>query len=106
VDELFAVITRQSDYARISRELERENEALSSVLADSSNPAASQASTRLALNNSYLDYLSGNPSPAVTIFERMNGFINDYNRTINSGPVQFRCKDGPCLYEYTGPGAE
>jgi len=106
VDELFAIITRQSDYARISRQLERENEALAAILADPTNPAASQASTRLALNNSYLDYLNGNPNPDVVTFERMNSFINDYNRTINSGPLQFRCKDGPCLYEYTGPEAE
>lgn len=106
VDELFSIITRRSDYARISRQLEIENEALTSILADPANPAASQASIKLALNNSYLDYLNGNPSPAVVTFERMNSFINDYNRTIMSGPVQFRCKGGPCIYEYTGPEAE
>ncbi len=106
VDELFAIITRQSDYARISRQLERENEALAAILANPANRTSSQANTRLALNNSYLDYLNGNPNPDVVMFERMNSFINDYNRTINSGPVQFRCKDGPCLYEYTGPEAE
>lgn len=106
VDELFSILTRESEITRISRQLERENATLGSILADPANPAALQASTKLALNNSYLEYLNGNPNPAVTAFERMNAFINDYNRTILSGPVQFNCQDDPCVYEYTGPGAE
>lgn len=105
VDDLFAIITRQSDYARISQRLKSENETLAAILADPANPGASQASSKMALNNSYLEYLNGNRSPAVTTFDKMNDFVNDYNRTIMSGPVQFRCKGGPCLYEYTGPGA-
>jgi len=36
----------------------------------------------------------------------MNDFVNDYNRTILVGPVQFRCQGGPCVYEYNGPGSE
>lgn len=106
VDELFAVITRETDYARISRRLETENETLAAILNDPDNPAALQASTKLALNNAYLNYLSGNPSPAVTAFNTMNDFINDYNRTIMAGPTQFSCQDGPCVYEFTGPEAE
>ena len=107
VDELFTIITRQSDYARISRRLERENETLAAILDDPANPAVTQASYKLALNNDYIDYLNGNPSPAVTAFNQMNDFINDYNRTILSGPVQFNCQGvGPCVYEFNEPDAE
>ena len=106
VDELFAIITREGEYARISSRLEKENETLAAILDDPENPAALQASTKLALNNAYLAYLNGNPSPAVAAFNTMNDFVNDYNRTILVGPTQFRCQDGPCVYEYTGPEAE
>lgn len=107
VDELFAIITRQSDYARISRRLESENETLTALLDDPANPAVSQVSYKLALNNDYIDYLNGNPSPAVTEFNQMNNFINDYNRTILSGPVQFNCQGAaPCVYEFNDPDAE
>lgn len=103
VDELFSVITRQSDYARISTRLESENETLAEILDEPDNPAALQASTKIALNNAYLSYLNGNPNPTVTAFNTMNNFVNDYNRTIRVGPVQFRCKERPCVYKYTGP---
>ncbi len=104
VDELFA---RQSDYARIKSRLEQENETLAEMLDDPANPIASQASIKLALNNDYIDYLNGNPSPAVTEFNLMNNFINDYNRTILSGPVQFKCQGpAPCVYEFTDPDEE
>lgn len=103
VDELFAIITRDSDAAQISSRLERENQTLAALLEDPANPAALQASTRLALNNSYLAYLNGNPSPEVAAFNTMNDFINDYNRTIRVGPVQFRCQDGPCVYAVPDP---
>lgn len=107
VDELFAIITRQSDYARISRQLERENETLAAILDDPANPAVTQASYKLALNNDYIDYLNGNPSPAVTMFNTMNDFINDYNRTILTGPVQFNCQGvDPCVYEFNDPDIE
>lgn len=107
VEELFTIITRQSDYARISRRLERENETLTALLDDPANPAVSQASYKLALNNDYIEYLNGNPSPAVTAFNQMNDFINDYNRTILSGPVQFNCQGvAPCVYEFNEPDAE
>jgi hypothetical protein len=37
----------------------------------------------------------------------MNDFINDYNRTILSGPVQFNCQGvAPCVYEFNEPDAE
>ena len=101
VDELFSIITRDSDYARIRRRLEQENETLTAMLADPANPVVSQASIKLALNNDYIDYLNGNPSPAVTAFNQMNDFINDYNRTILTGPVQFNCQGAaPCVYEF------
>lgn len=107
VDELFSIITRDSDYARIRRRLEQENETLTAMLADSASPVVSQASIKLALNNDYIDYLNGNPSPAVTEFNQMNDFINDYNRTILSGPVQFNCQGAaPCVYEFNDPDAE
>ncbi len=107
VDELFSIITRDSDYARIRRRLEQENETLTAMLADPANPVVSQASIKLALNNDYIDYLNGNPSPAVTEFNQMNDFINDYNRTILSGPVQFNCQGiAPCVYEFNDPDAK
>ena len=106
VDELFAIITREGEYARISRRLESENETLAAILDDPGNPAALQASAKLALNNAYLAYLNGNPSPDVARFNTMNDFVNDYNRTILVGPSQFRCQDGPCVYEYTEPETE
>jgi len=106
VDDLFAIITRESENAQISSRLERENETLAAILDDPANPAANQASTKMALNNSYLAYLNGNPNPTVEMFRTMNDFINDYNRTIMSGPFQYRCQGGTCVYEYTGPEAE
>ena len=107
VDELFSIITRDSDYARIKRRLEQENETLTAMLADPANPVVSQASIKLALNNDYIDYLNGNPSPAVTEFNQMNDFINDYNRTILTGPVQFNCQGAaPCVYEFNEDDAE
>lgn len=106
VDDLFAVITRTGEYARISSRLQSENATLAALLDDPDNPAALQASTKIALNNAYIAYLGGNPSPEVAAFNAMNDFVNDYNRTILVGPVQFRCQGGPCVYEYNGPGSE
>jgi hypothetical protein len=107
VDELFAIITREGEYARISSRLESENARLNTILAAPGNAvAALQASTKLALNNAYLNYLNSNLSPDVVRFQTMNNFVNDYNRTIMAGPTQFRCQGGPCEYEFTGIGAE
>ncbi len=106
VDDLFAIITRQAEYARISSRLQSENATLAAQLEDPDSPAALQASTKIALNNAYIAYLNGNPSPDVSAFSTMNDFVNDYNRTILVGPVQFRCQGGPCVYEYNGPGSE
>ncbi len=105
VDELFAIITREGEYARISSRLAQENETLNSILSAPDNPvAALQASTKLALNNAYLNYLNGNPNPDVVRLNTMNNFVNDYNRTIMAGPTQFQCQGGPCDYEFTGIG--
>ena len=103
MDELFAVITRDVESAQISSRLERENQTLAALLEDPANRSALKASTRLALNNSYLAFLNGNPNPDVAAFNTMTDFINDYNRTTRRGAVQFRCQDGPCVYRIDSP---
>lgn len=100
VDTLFATVTRDADYARLSRQLQREDDRLRE-LAEEGGPIAEQANIRRQLNQQYIAYLNGNVVPELA-FRAQTAFANDYGRTITPAPYQFRCSDLPCVYTYTG----
>jgi hypothetical protein len=101
-EAVFAGVTRDERYARLTSSLLQQNEELDELM-EEGGVLGALARDRYYLNREYVFFLNGNFNFQSWNFVKTANAGNG-NLEFMRGFMQFQCKESPCIYEFTGMG--